>query len=179
MDSAKSCPVYRLFLVSWMWMFDMQNMSSVTVYKIHITHWYNLWELSFIFKMFTLILISKCSFWKYPSISSFLFLVACAIVTSLAVKFVKNNIKGKPMAKNGTKIKKKFTENCIQLKNSSIAYYWFSAINRTPSRSAWIAQWFTGLWLFPFVSLTHCLIYGKYEEFKTQNSFFVLNWSWY
>lgn len=146
-------------------------MSSVTVYKIHITHWYNLWELSFIFKMFTLILISKCSFWKYPSISSFLFLVACAIVTSLAVKFAKNNIKGKLMAKNETKIKKKFTENCTQLKNSSIAYYWFSAINRTPSRSVWIAQWFTGLWLFPFVSLTHCLIYGKYEEFKTQNSF--------
>lgn len=64
MESEKSCPVYRLFPVSWMWMFDVQNMSSVTGQKIHITHWYNFRELSFTFKMFTLMLISKCSFSK-------------------------------------------------------------------------------------------------------------------
>lgn len=54
--------------------------------------------------------------------SSFLFLVELAIVTSLAVKFTKNNTKGKLMAK-GEKIETKFTEKKLVLKDSSIAYF--------------------------------------------------------
>lgn len=42
--------------------------------------------------------------------SSFLFLVTPAIVTSSAVKFAKNNTKGKLMAKEGAKMKTNFTE---------------------------------------------------------------------